>query len=175
MNEEIHAAREVTKTATWRLQTFRSPDFGLLGHADADGVAIYRRPARATGPGLPFDIRMVEAAPRVDIAYAHSSADGVAIRAFVAAGAQGIVAAALAPGLLPPAQQAALVEARAAGVVPVMSCRAGSGRVVALTRLRDGGIIAADNLSPQKARVLLMLALAAGIGAAALPEVFATY
>ncbi|MGI8477176.1 MAG: asparaginase, partial [Thermomicrobiales bacterium] len=42
LNDEIHAAREVTKTSTYRLQTFRSPDFGLLGHVDGDRVAFYR-------------------------------------------------------------------------------------------------------------------------------------
>ncbi|MEM6488932.1 MAG: asparaginase [Pseudomonadota bacterium] len=175
MNEEIHAAREVTKTATFRLQTFRSPDFGALGHADVDSVAIYRRPARATGPGLPFDIRGVETPPRVDIAYAHAGADGTAIRAFAAAGAQGIVAAALAPGLLPPAQMAALVEASADGIACAMSSRAGSGRVVALTPLREAGILAADTLNPQKARILLQCALAAGMDRAAMADAFATY
>ncbi len=50
LNDEIHAAREVTKTSTFRLQTFRSPDFGVLGHADGDAVAFYRRPIRKTAP-----------------------------------------------------------------------------------------------------------------------------
>ena len=50
LNDEIHAAREVTKTSTLRLQTFRSPDFGVLGHADADQVVYYRRSERKGAP-----------------------------------------------------------------------------------------------------------------------------
>ena len=50
LNDEIQAAREVTKTSNWRMQTFRTPDFGALGHADADRIAYYRRPERSTCP-----------------------------------------------------------------------------------------------------------------------------
>lgn len=158
MNEEIHAAREVTKTSTWRLQTFKTPDFGALGHADADAVVFYRRPLRVP-ESPPFDIRGIETPPRVDIAYAHQDADAVAVEAFAAAGAKGIVVAAFAPGLVPPAMLEALADATKAGITCVGSCRAGSGRVVALSPLRNAGLIAADNLNPQKARILLQLAL----------------
>jgi len=78
---EIHAAREVTKTSTYRLQTFRSPDFGVLGHADGDAIAYYRRPVRRRAPDTEFDIRSVEALPRVDIVYAYTGSDGTAVRA----------------------------------------------------------------------------------------------
>ena len=99
LNDEIQAAREVTKTATLRLQTFRTADFGVLGHADGDAVAFYRRPLRRCCPDTEFDIRALEALPRVDIAYAYTGGDGTAVRAFVAAGAKGIVSAGFAPRL----------------------------------------------------------------------------
>jgi L-asparaginase len=102
LNDEIHAAREVTETATLHLRTFRTPDFGVLGHADGDGVAFYRQPVRRRMPDTEFDIRTLEALPRVDIAYAYAGGDGTAVRAFVAAGAQGIVSAGFAPGMAPP-------------------------------------------------------------------------
>ena len=159
LNDEIQAAREVTKTSTLRLQTFRSPDFGVLGHADGDRIAFYRRPLRRTAPGTAFDIRALAALPRVDIAYAHADADGVAVRAFVAAGARGIVSAGFAPGLAPPEQAAALAEAAARGVVVMQCTRAGSGRVFRATRLREASFLVTDNLNPQKARILLALAL----------------
>ena len=58
LNDEIQAAREVTKTSTLRLETFRSPDVGMLGYADPDGrVAIYRRPVRRHAPATEFDVR----------------------------------------------------------------------------------------------------------------------
>jgi L-asparaginase len=159
LNDEIHAAREVTKTATLRLQTFRTPDFGVLGHADGDAVVFYRRPVRRHAPDTEFDVRMLHALPRVDIAYAYAGGDGTAVRAFVAAGARGIVSAGFAPGGTPPGEFDALKEAAANGVVVVQSTRAGSGRTFRGTRLRDAGFLIADNLNPQKARILLMLAL----------------
>jgi L-asparaginase len=159
LNDEIHAAREVTKTATLRLQTFRTPDFGVLGHADGDAVVFYRRPIRRHAPDTEFDVRALDALPRVDIAYAYAGGDGTAVRSFVAAGARGIVSAGFAPGGTPPGEFDALKEAAANGVLVVQSTRAGSGRTFRGTRLRDAGFLIADNLNPQKARVLLMLAL----------------
>ena len=175
LNDEIHAAREVTKTSVARLQTFRTPDFGALGHVDGASVAYYRRPERRHSPGTPFDIRQLETLPRVDISYAYADADGTAVRAFVAAGAQGIVSAGLAPGMTPPAEAEALSEAVAAGLVVVQSTRAGSGVVPATTRLAELSILSADNLTPQKARILLALALTQTRDPAAIAAFFATY
>jgi L-asparaginase len=160
LNDEVQAAREVSKTSTLRLETFRSPDVGLLGYADPDGrVAIYRRPARRHAPDTEFDVRGRAELPRVDIAASYAGADGAAIRAFAAAGARAIVSASLAPGVVTPAETEALLEARAGGVLIVISSRAGSGRVLPRRLLRERGFVAADNLNPQKARVLAMLAL----------------
>src|SRR5208337_1187142 len=128
LNDEIHAAREVTKTSTMRLQTFRTPDFGVLGHADGDAVAFYRRPLRRHAPDTIFEVCSIDALPRVDIAYSYAGGDGVAVRAFVAAGARGLIAAGFAPGFGPPAEVEALTEAAAQGIVVVQSTRAGSGR-----------------------------------------------
>ena len=159
LNDEIHAAREVTKTSTLRLQTFRSPDYGALGHADADRIAVYRRPVRQHAPHTEFAVAELESLPRVDVDIAYAGADGTAIDAFVEAGAQGIVAAGFAPGLNTPGQLAALAAAREQGVVVVQSSRVGSGRVPSLRVAHVPGSVSADNLTPQKARVLLMLAL----------------
>jgi L-asparaginase len=159
LNDEIHAAREVTKTSTLRLQTFRTPDFGVLGHADGDAVVFYRQPVRRRAPDTEFDIAALDALPRVDISYSYAGADGTAMRAFVAAGARGIVSAGFAPGFSAPGEAAALKEAVSQGVVVVQSTRAGSGRTFQSTRLKAGGLLIADNLNPQKARILLSLAL----------------
>ena len=159
LNDEIQSAREVTKTSTSRLQTFRSPDFGVLGHADGDAIAYYRQPMRRRAPETEFDIRTLDQLPRVDIAYSYAGDDGTAIRAFIGAGAKGIVLAAFAPGLLSPPEMEAAREAIAAGLVVVSSSRAGAGRVFSPAKSREAGLIAADNLTPQKARILLALAL----------------
>jgi len=160
LNDEVQAARDVTKSSTLRLETFRSPDLGMLGYADPDGrVAIYRRPVRRHAPDTEFDVRGRSDLPRVDIAMSYAGADGAAIEAFVAAGARAIVSAALAPGVTTPAETEALLEARRRGVLIVVSSRAGSGRVLPRTLLCERGFVVADNLNPQKARVLAMLAL----------------
>jgi L-asparaginase len=159
LNDEVHAAREATKTSTGRLQTFRSPDLGALGHVDADRVSYWRRPLRLLPPAERFDISAIETPPRVDVTYSVAGGDGVAVRAFRAAGAQGIVAAAFAPGFPSPAEREALAEAAAAGCLVVLSSRAGSGRTFPTRRYAEQGMLTADNLNPQKARILLMLAL----------------
>lgn len=175
MNDEISAAREVTKTSTFRLQTFRTPDFGVLGHADADKVAFYRAPLRRRAPDTAFDIRTLEGLPRVDINYAYTGSDGVAVRAFVAAGAKGIVSAGFAPNFPTPADSDALAEAVRQGVVVAQSTRAGSGRVFRGTKSRAMGFITADNLNPQKARLLLALALSVTDDKEAIQAMFEEY
>lgn len=175
LNDEIQAAREVTKTSTARLQTFRSPDFGVLGHADGDAVNFYRRPLRRHAPDTEFDIRGLDALPRVDIAYSYAGDDGAAIRAFVAAGAKGIVCAAFAPGLLSPPEMEAAREAVKAGVAVLVSSRAGSGRTFPSSKVVEAGLIPADNLNPQKARILLALALTRTRDPAEIRRMLATY
>lgn len=173
LNDEIQAAREVTKTSTLRMQTFRTPDFGVLGQADADAIVWYRKPLRRLAPDTEFDVRAMAALPRVDVAYTYVDADGAAIDAFVAAGAKGIVTAGFAPGYVTPGMAAAMTEAVKKGVSVVLSCRAGSGRVGRTTKNAALGFVTADNLNPQKARILLALALAHGI--TDLERVFAEY
>jgi L-asparaginase len=175
LNDEIHAAREVTKTATLRLQTFRTPDFGVLGHADGDAVVFYRQPVRRRAPDTEFDVETLDALPRVDIAYSHAGADGVAIRAFVAAGARGIVSAGFAPGGSTPDQADAFKEATAGGIVVVQSTRAGSGRTFQSSRLKAAGMLIADNLNPQKSRILLSLALTRTGDPDEIMRIFRTY
>jgi len=175
LNDEIQCAREVTKTSTYRMQTFRTPDFGCLGHADGDAVAFYRKPLRRHAPDTEFDIRGMSAMPRVDIAYAYLGSDGTAARAFVAAGAEGIVSAGFAPGFCGPGDEEILKEAVSQGIVVVQSTRAGSGRTFKSTRMKEDGFLVADNLNPQKARILLSLALSVTKDPAEIERMFHTY
>ncbi len=175
LNDEIHAAREVTKSSTHRVQTFRAADFGVLGHADGDAVVFYRRPLRRVYPDSEFDIRALDALPRVDIALTYAGMDDTVVKALVAAGAQGIVSAGFAPGFPTPTEAKALGEAVKQGIVVVQSTRAGSGRVFRSSRLREQDILVADNLLPQKARLLLALALTRTRDPAEVARIFATY
>jgi L-asparaginase len=175
LNDEIQAAREVTKTSTLRMQTFRTADFGVLGHADGDAVAFYRRPLRRCYPDTAFDIRTLPALPRVDIALAYAGADGTAVRAFIAAGAKGIISAGFAPGFSTPGDFEALKDAAAQGIVVMQCTRAGSGRTFLGKRLREAGFLITDNLTPQKSRILLALALSVTGDPDEIARMFRTY
>ncbi len=175
LNDEIHAARDVVKTSTYRVQTFRSLDFGALGHVDGDGVHFYRSPSRKHMPDTPFASLDLETLPRVDIVYSYAGADGALVDAAVAAGARGLVSAGFAPGSPTPEQRMAFERAAKSGVVVVQCSRAFSGRVAPRRRLRESGIVAGEDFSPQKARILLMLVLSTTAEIAAIQEAFATY
>jgi L-asparaginase len=175
LNDEIHSAREVTKTSTYRLQTFRTPDFGCLGHADGDAVVFYRKPLRCSAPDTEFDIRALDALPRVDILYAYCGADATAAKAFIAAGARGIVSAGFPAGFCAPGELDTLKEAVANGIIVVQSTRAGSGRTFKNTKLNEAGFLIADNLNPQKARILLALALTVTRDPSEIERIFRTY
>ena len=111
----------------------------------------------------------------MDVAYAYAGSDGSAIRAFTAAGAKGIVVAAFAPGMVTPGDAEAIKDAVAAGVTVVLSTRAGSGVALDGTKARAMGVLTADNLNPQKARLLLALALTVSGDQGEIRRIFATY
>jgi len=169
LNDQINAAREVTKTNTSTPETFKSGDFGFLGVADEDRVVFYRAPLRRqhvpvlgrTGPdGKPAPL------PRVDIVAMYGGADGELVRAALLAGAKGIVVQALGWGNMNQPMFQAVKEALSKGVPVVITSRVPNGRVLPHygwegggKTLKDAGAIMGDDLSPVKARILLMLAL----------------
>jgi L-asparaginase len=160
MNEEINSAREVAKTSNYRVQTFQSRDLGLLGYADADGqVVFYRRPTRRHTISSEFDLNGVTDLPRVDIVYVHAGCDGVPIDALVEHGTRGIVVAGVGSGATSEPMTEALLRARQQGIPIVQSSWVGSGRVMVTEVRKHHGFVAADTLSPHKARILLMLGI----------------
>lgn len=176
LNDTIHSARDVTKTATYRVETFQGRDLGPLGYADNDGrVLFYHRPNRAHTTATEFDLGAIESLPRVDVVVSYLGADGAMIDAAVAAGARGIVSAGTGAGRPTPGEEAALERAAAAGVVVVQGTRVGSGRTVTSPGLRRKGWSAADNLQPWKARVLLALGLTRTSDVAEIQRMFDTY
>lgn len=176
LNNQIQAAREVTKTSTSRLDTFKSADLGFLGYADSDGkVVFYRSSTKRHTRESEFDVEAMDALPRVDIAYAYSGVDGTAIDALVAAGCAGLVSAGLGSGGAPRAFIEALGRAVEAGVPVVVTSHAGSGRAMARRAAAERGFLFGDNLSPRKARILLMLALATTRDRAEIQRMFETY
>lgn len=160
MSDEVHSAREVAKRSNFRLNAFQSGDYGVLGHVEPDGsVSLYRKPTRRHAPDTEFEVAERKDLPAVEIVYSYAGASPRAIEAFVEAGVRGIVVAGVPPGRPVPSQRPALLEAVKRGILVVQCSRAGSGRIVQRSEDRDAGFVAADNLNPQKARVLAMLAL----------------
>lgn len=161
LNEEIHCARDVTKSNAYKVETFQSLYSGPLGFVKGDEVRFYHQPTRLHTYQTIFDVSCMEELPRVDIAYSHIMADGVAIEAFVAAGAQGLVVAAAGAGAVTSSFRQAMEFATNAGVAVLVGSRTGSGLVgpVKPEHIQKGALTA-DNLNPQKARVLLSLSLA---------------
>jgi L-asparaginase len=158
-NGEINAARDVTKTNTYHLQTFRSRDLGVIGYADPDRIEYYRTPHRRHTTGSEFDVAAVASLPYVDVLYVHTGTRPGLADVLVERGAQGLVIAgtgAGAPGSLEP-ELREIVQGRRA--VVVQSSRVGEGRVVAHNNWSAEGMVVADTLSPQKAALLLALAL----------------
>jgi L-asparaginase len=158
-NGEINAAREVTKTSTYRLHTFRSRDMGLLGYADADRVVYYRSPARRHTLDSQFDVGAIAAMPPVDVLYIHTGSRTGMAEAALQLGAKGIVVAGAGAGSTGNlANELADVAASRRAVV-VQSSRVGEGRVVRNNNWSEPGMVVADNLNPQKSALLLSLAL----------------
>lgn len=159
LNDTVHAARHVTKAATFRVDAFQSPDTGPLGYADADGrVELYNQPRISAGATYFPPAALVEM-PRVDVLVSHVDADGTFIEAAVAAGAQGIVSAGTGAGYCTPAEDEAIDRAVAVGVIVCQASRVGSGRVARSPVMSRRRLVAAANLQPWKARILLGLAL----------------
>lgn len=173
VNELIHSARDVTKTISYRPETWSSGDLGALGVADLDRVRFYRAPTSRHTTSSEFRVDGVSKAdelPRVDIVYTWADAGPELIEAAVAAGARGIVVAGFPTGSPTPAMEPALREAEANGVAVVMSHRGGLGRIQT-----GRPFTSADNLTPQKARILLMLALMTSDAPDWLQHCFDTY
>lgn len=160
-NDEINGAREVTKTNTYRLETFQSGQFGFLGYIEPDDtIQFYRSPTRKHTRNSPFATIAIKQLPRVEIVYSYAGSDGGLIRNITKSNEyDGIVIAGTGAGRCSLHEEQALVEATKKGLVVVRSSRVGNGRVVNIDHYQNDGFITADNLLPQKARILLMLSM----------------
>ena len=177
MNDEIHAAREVTKTNTTAVDTFKSPNSGKIGTVFYGNVKFYMNPTRKHTVNSAFDITKIKELPRVDIIYSHSNDNPDFVNVAVKNGAKGIINAGMGNGNPFPSALEALGEAVKAGIVVVRDSRVGSGETTLNGEVDDGkyGFLASDNLNAQKARVLLMLALTQTTDKAKIQELFLTH
>ncbi|MCB7136026.1 asparaginase [Cellulosimicrobium marinum] len=160
LNDEIQAARDVTKSNSYRTDTFQSREYGVLGWIDGDNVTLGRAPARVTTCDTedwftPFDLSDVAPAelPRTEILMSYQEAGGEAVTAFADAGVQGIVTAGTGAGGISRAMSQARSAAIGEGVWFVSTTRTGSGSSYG----SGNGIIAGGDLTAIKARLLLLL------------------
>jgi L-asparaginase len=175
MNETILAAGEATKTHTEAFDSFQSPDFGPLGVLDKGEVIIRRRlKARAH-----LDTEAV--AEPVFLIKTAAGTDSTLIEASLAAGAKGLVVEGLGRGNVPPACVDSIKRAIARGIPTVLVSRCPRGRVYESygyegggKQLRNIGMIFADFLNGQKARVKLAVALGAGVSGSSLASLFSS-
>jgi L-asparaginase len=176
MGEEIHGARDVRKT-NQRPGGFSSGSLGILGSVEADQVTFYRQPTRRHTIDSEFAGGGVTELPRVDIVMAYPGADDALVLAALNSGARGLVIDGYAPQGQPnKGQRLALEKAISKEIPVILTSRGGEGRVpyderIAVTGWRIGG----DNLSPQKARVLSMLALAQARSVTDMHRIFHQY
>jgi L-asparaginase len=179
LNDEINAARDVTKTNTYRVETFRAPELGLLGYVDEDKVSFYRASTRRHTLSSEFDLSGVKELPKVEILYSYVQPSTAMIQALVDSGVRGIVFAGTGAGVLSSVEKSAVKLLRSSlperAPVLVRSSRVGNGRVMDRREYADLGIIPADTLNPQKARILLMLALTKTSDPKQLARMFAEY
>lgn len=159
LNDQIHSGRDVIKTHTTALDAFKTPELGVLGVLHEGTPHFFRQSLRRHTIQSDFNVAGLTALPRVDIIYCHIHDDLTHLQASIAAGAKGIVAAATGNGMISDIVKSGLVEANKRGLVVVRSSRCGSGSVTRVAQDDQTGFIAAGNLNPQKARILLMLAL----------------
>jgi L-asparaginase len=161
VNDWIHGASSLTKTSTTAVQTFLSPLWGLIGTVAYGEAEFYRGPVGRNTVTSEFSLDKVTALPRVDIIMAHENMDGALIDAAAAAGAKGLVIAGVGNGNMTQAALDALTAQAKKGIVCVRSSRVTTGRVGRNVEVDDDklGFVASLGLNPQKARVLLRLAL----------------
>ncbi|WP_431099075.1 asparaginase [Polaromonas aquatica] len=160
MNDEIHSARDVTKTNATRVDTFKSP-YGPLGLVIEGQARFYRALIRPHTVQSEFDIDKIQTLPQVDIAYGYQNMNRAAYDALVVSGAKGIIHAGVGAGSVPEYMAGPLNEIRGKGVFVVRATRTGSGVVIRNNSVKDdvNDWLVVDDQNPQKARILLALAL----------------
>lgn len=177
MNDKIYSARDVSKTHTYHLESFQAFNAGPLGTVDTDRrVRLIHHPVRRHSTQSEFAVPLDNTAPFVPIIFSHAGADHRLLESLMQQHTvDGIVVAGTGAGRCSPLEEAPLLAARDKGIPVVMSSRLASGRVLPIEYYEAFEIITADDLPPQKARILLQLALKLGLTKDVIQEAFDTY
>lgn len=171
LNGEINGARDSTKTNTETVETFKSPDFGLIGYMDNNVPKMYRESLKSHTNDTEFNISAISRLPRVDILLLYPGVDRTALDAYVSHKSEGIVIASMGNGGYPEQIRDALLDTLKNDIPVVVSSRTGTG----ISTPDDDMLISADTLSPQKARILLMVGLTNSKDPEQIAKMFKTY
>lgn len=160
LNDEIHSGRDVTKTNTFKTETFRSP-FGPLGYVVEGRTLYFRQPARPHTMQTEWDIDRLDRLPEVAVVYAYGNVNPQAVESAVRSGAKAIVYAGTGAGSVGDYMVDSLKAARARGLQVVRASRTGSGVIARNGEQPDDKYdwIVTDDQLAQKARILMALAL----------------
>jgi L-asparaginase len=177
VNDEVHTGRDVHKTHTTAVNTFVSTTRGTVGKVYYGKVRYGYVPTYKHTVTSEFATAGIVSPPRVDIVFAHEGCDGTMVKAAVAAGAKGIVLAGVGDGNATADMINALAQAAKSGVVVVRASHVGFGMVRRNVELDDDklGFVAGMDLNPQKARVLLRVALTQTNDVAKIQKYFEEY
>ncbi len=161
MNDMILGADDVTKSSTTDVATFKCPNYGPLGYMHNGKPTFRRKAASKNTVDTEFDVTDLKKLPKVDIIYGYSNANRVVVDALVKDGVKGIIHAGVGNGNIYPTVFDALISADKKGVQIVRSSRVYSGSSTLDAEVDDDkyGFVASLSKNPQKARILLMLAL----------------
>lgn len=179
LNDEIHYAHEAVKTNSTALDTFKSPNRGRAGVMNTGKTYFFNTniTVHTTKSEFSVDGKDVKDLPYVEIVYSYANFGRDTIDFLVGKGVKGIVLAGVGDGNSTDTAIAALADAAKKGVVVVRATRTGSGLIVRNVEVDDDklGFIAAMELNPQKARILLMLGLMKTNDTKQLQELFMKY
>jgi glutamin-(asparagin-)ase len=176
INDEIHSARDISKTNTVKVETFRSL-YGPLGTIIEGKPSYYRLPARPHTMQTEFDISKIDSLPEIGVVYAHGQMSRVPYDAFVNAGVKAIIHVGTGSGSVADYMVPVLKEVRSKGVIVVRASRTGSGPVVRNGEANDDELdyVVTDDQNPAKARILLSLALTKTTDTKELQKIFWKY
>jgi L-asparaginase type II len=174
LNENISAARDVWKTDNRRVDTFQSPELGFLGFVDPDGVVFYRTTTKPHTADSEFDVTGLESLPNVMLVSDYAGLDPASVQGLIGQQPAGLVMASFAGGRLSAGGRKAVEQAAAAGIPVAIASQVHGSRIVGNPVANLKAVVARD-LTPNKARVLLMLGLTRGSDLGGLQRVFDTY
>lgn len=171
MNDEIHAAKYVTKTHTTNVSTFQTPTHGPLGLVTKREILYFK----TAEPRVRFDLSAVSGT--VPIIKAYADMDTVLLEALIKTDISGLVIEALGAGNLPPTILSTIKKLLEQGLPIILVSRCFNGIAEPVyayqgggIQLEQDGILFVKELNAQKARLKLLIALNAGLKGQALAD-----